>query len=227
MTIIGYIHICAINNYRHILQEQIAALKKSKLFDATDHINVAILSPNNEFIPELDDPKFRIRYQSSDTNLFERPILNIMRSDCIQDYHNSTVNYVWYIHSKGVSSKNQKTANSNNVRNWRKSMEAVVIWNWEACVKKLSQENYDTCGVNYTDRITKKYHYSGNFWWSQSTYIAGLPELPFIHHQNFNQYVEPEMWIGLNNPRAFSFYNSIPNYVIPNLPRLGLKPVPT
>lgn len=227
MAIVGYFHICAINNYHSIVQDQIHAIKRSGLFDATDHINVVILSPNNEFIPEIDDSKFRIRYQSTNLNLYERITLNIMRQDCLEAQKNNQTNYIWYIHTKGVSSKNQNPTRQRDVRNWRKSMEAVVICNWEACVRKLSLENYDTCGINYTNRISNKYHYSGNFWWAQSAYIVRLPELQLIQYRSQDQYLEPEMWIGLKNPRAFSFFTPGSGYTIPDLTKLGLKLVPS
>jgi hypothetical protein len=227
MPIVGYYHICAINNYHSIVQDQITALKRSGLFDATDHINVVLLSPRHENIPELTDPKFRLRHVSSNLNLFERAILNLMRQDCQNAQQKKQVNYVWYIHSKGVSNKHQTDHLKTHIRTWRKSMEAVVVWNWESCVKKLSQENYDTCGVYYTNRIVNKYHYAGNFWWARASYIAKLPPLNVVAPSNFNLYVEPEMWLCLRSPRACSFFPLTPGYILPNLAAHGLKPVPT
>jgi hypothetical protein len=228
MPIIGYFHICAINNYLSIIRDQIDSLKKSGLFDATDHINVVILSPQGHEIPELNDPKFKIRLKDVDIKLHERPIINIIRQDALDSQKQNQVNYIWYIHSKGVSDKHQNAKNNVTISNWRKNMEAIVIWNWEACLKKLSQENYDTCSIYYTNVITHKYHFSGNFWWAKSSYLVKLPPLQLISPRDFNQYVEPEMWICSRSPRVFSFQQMGPNFthVKPDLTKLNLKPVP-
>jgi hypothetical protein len=229
MPIIGYYHICAINNYHSIIRDQISDIKRSGLYAATDHINVSIVSPHKPFIPELKDPKFRIRYSSQQLHLFERPILNIMREDCLKHKANLQPMYVWYIHTKGVSGKNQNPKRQAYIQQWRKVMQSIVVWNWEACLNKISKANYDTCGMNYTNWVTNMYHYAGNFWWARASYIIKLPQLALIKFTNKHQYLEPEMWIGLKNPRAFNFFtlagkDGVFNLQsIPDLTKLRLK----
>jgi len=129
---------------------------------------------------------------------------------------------IWCIHSKGVSSRHQSPTSKIMIRNWRKLLEAFVIWNWQACFNKLIQHNFDTVSANY---FSNPPHYSGNFWWSRSKYISRLKKLP-----SKGDYIDPEMWLCKSHPRYYSFYNTHPrvwcynkNYDMPNLKVLGLK----
>lgn len=220
MTIVGYYHVCAINNYRTIVQEQIAALKASGLFAATDHINVCLLTTSDEPLSLFRDPKFRIRIKTHNFNLYERQILNFMLEDALRANRNRREYSIWYIHSKGVSDRHQNPTSQKRIRDWRKLLEAFVIWNWSACHRKVTIEKYDTCSANYSNTPP---HYSGNFWWTRSNYIAKRTRLPMK-----GNYVDPEMWLFKSKPRSFSFYNTNPkiwcydkNYPMPNLTRLG------
>jgi len=44
------------------------------------------------------------------------------------------------------------------------------------------------------------FHYSGNFWWANSTYIKKLPKVIG------GSYTAPEFWIFLANPNACNIY---------------------
>lgn len=212
--IYGYFHICAINNYMEVVKDQVKALEDSGLMEKTDLITVSILSPSDELLVYLQQyPKFKIRFTSVQTNLFERPILNLMRDDC-QGYPPNAV--VWYFHTKGVSDCRQEEPTRTNVLAWRHLLEMFVIWNHQLCCDKLVQENFDTCGINW--RRGPAPHYSGNFWWARADYVKKLHSFSFpapnTHIEVWSPpYLETEMWIGSKNPRYCSLYDSnCPHY---------------
>ena len=193
MSIVGYYHVCAINNYREIVMDQINALKTSGLFTATSHINVSILTEHDDALDLFSDPKFRIRVRSTNLQIYEREILNCMLHDAKEATSKGQEFYIWYIHSKGVSSRHQNPIMKIRIANWRKLLEAFVIWNWQSCFDKMTRDNVDTASANYFNNPD---HYSGNFWWSRSKYIAKLPLLPPT-----GDYVQPEMWLCQPNPK--------------------------
>jgi hypothetical protein len=222
MSIVGYYHVCAINNYRQIVEDQIKVLKASGLFEATSHINVSILTEHDDALNLFSDPKFRIRVRSSNLQIYERQILNCMLDDSKEATAKGQEFYIWYIHSKGVSTRHQNPTMIKRIFNWRKLLEAFVIWNWQSCLNKISQENFDTSSANY---FSNPDHYSGNFWWSRSRYISKLPVLPPTGH-----YVDPEMWLCRAKPNVHSFYSTEvrkwcydKDYIMPDLKKMGLK----
>ena len=52
-------------------------------------------------------------------------------------------------------------------------MEYFNITRFQDCIEHLCY--YDVCGVNWHDWPYP--HFSGNFWWANSEYVAGLPPL--------------------------------------------------
>ena len=81
--------------------------------------------------------------------------------------------------------------------------------NYDKCINEL--QNYDAVGVNLnlvpekyihnatTQNFNNSYHYSGNFWWSKSSYIKKLTS------KIGDKYLDPELWIGSNDrlPKKF------------------------
>jgi hypothetical protein len=71
------------------------------------------------------------------------------------------------------------------------------VTQWKICIEKLQTNS--TCGVDLREMPTL--HYSGNFWWAKSQYIATLPE-PVLFN-NLEKYPNPlqslrhnqEFWI--------------------------------
>jgi hypothetical protein len=85
------------------------------------------------------------------------------------------------------------------INDWRKFMEFFNLIKKDDCLKIL--DKYDTCGVNLTDQPYK--HYSGNFWWSKSSYICTLPDFNSI---NISYRWNAEFWIGMGNGKMYNFY---------------------
>ena len=82
-----------------------------------------------------------------------------MREDCIKMTPDESKNvHIWYIHSKGISTKHQNPRTHLKIRDWRRLMEYFVITNWRDCVKTL-ENGFDTAGINY--HLSPSPHYPG------------------------------------------------------------------
>lgn len=153
-----YFHICVMSNWVEIVQNSIKFIKKSKLYDRCDEIRCCILGKYNILPSCLNDTKIKIIAQNTNRQIYERFTLRILHEHSLKEKF-----YGFYIHSKGV-------------------LKNKVNWNW---INEMLRSNcnhhikiiellddYHTVGTRFT---TKKIgpHYSGNFWWFNSEYIAG------------------------------------------------------
>jgi len=119
---------------------------------------------------------------------------------------------ICYIHMKGLT----RWGNP-NVEDWKKWLNWCIIERWQDNVKALKE--YDTSGPNWNS--DPWLHYSSNFWWARSEYVAKLETLihphykmktgttqfaphPEIKHWRFDH----EAWIGSGNPNAFEVARS-------------------
>jgi len=198
--IYGFHHICFKNNGQQIFEEQLQKLKESGLYDASTKIFCSLLGIRNNYVfPD----KYEIIYESEKMNTYERPILSYI-------YNNSSTNEgkYWYIHTKGVN--HYQGVGENPIKDWRNYMEYFIITKWKQCVNDLN--NYDVVGVNLHQQ--PKIHYSGNFWWSKSSYIK-TNEPKFKNNNTVNnlqnsKYYDTEMWIcnGKQRPVKFLSYHT-------------------
>jgi hypothetical protein len=185
----------------------IKSLTESGLHEATDEIRIGVVSESGKVEPDerLTDPKFTIVYVGT-CKEYERATLHHMRKRA----ENETCKY-WYLHTKGL--RHFGTPREKSVINW---IDIMLYWNvtkWRDAVQKL--DSYDTYGCMRNELSKGSCHYSGNFWWAKSNYIATLPE------KIRKNYCEPEDWIGLNlKVKAFSAWNHRfnDNYFI-NIPK--------
>lgn len=201
-----FFHICCINNYAEIVNEIISELVKSGLYDKCKKVFYSLSKlPNKHFKETLKKlTKFELIYMNNDLSDVEYPTLSYIEEFC-------TTNdcYVLYIHTKGVSTPEDEFR-----QNWRKRLCQKVIQENDICISMLN-EGCDIAGCGWkevkdqkdVDYCVGKYpHYSGNFWWSNSTYIRKLPSLKTIQQNNthlktadFLSYrVQCEFWIGMN-----------------------------
>lgn len=82
-----------------------------------------------------------------------------------------------YVHTKGITSidNHLKKGNVNQFVTyyyWRKLLEWGTIERWQEAVRLL--DRFDIVGVNYYDNPSP--HFSGSFWWANSSYIRTLPD---------------------------------------------------
>jgi len=207
MKIYGFYHICTINNWKEIVQEQLCKIVKSGLYDETEKIFVSIIGNECNWIPSLDGNilnKCVIIYTSQDTSCYERKILEYMREFSYQCEENDKY---YYLHSKGIKWYDNIYVYI-NVQDWRRYMEYFIIEKYKSCVQDLAE--YDVCGVNFSEN--PKRHFSGNFWWARSGYIKKLPT------KINDDYLDPEMWLCSSNPKHKNYFSSGINHYWGNFP---------
>ncbi len=153
----------------------------------------------------------RILEVSNDDDQYEGFTLKHLSEECLYDIDLK----VLYFHTKGMSHfagarDHYSDRKFRAINSWRHQMEWGVIDRWKDAVDKL--DSYDVSGVNYC--IDPWPHMSGNFWWSNASYVKTLhhpindsfpqdsKDFGPIQRMNF------EKWIGLNDPKCFSFYDA-------------------
>ena len=125
------------------------------------------------------------------------------------DYETQTINHilrdaiefdgdylVLYLHSKGITRPDSIPS-----RDWRRFLLHFNVDRWEDNVALVEKGGYDTVGVNLLE--SPMLHYSGNFWWSKSSYIKRLRKLDRFINRHY-----AEMWICSGNPYACEVFDS-------------------
>lgn len=119
----------------------------------------------------------------------------------IRDYSKENPgDYLLYFHTKGIS------VYSPGTESWRRYMEYFVLENWKDCIARL-KEGYDCCGVmwNTDTPIGMHPHFSGNFWWANTSYINTLDHKLLDSDWRYDR----EFWIGSGpGVKPFEFHNS-------------------
>ena len=164
MNIEIFYHMYCVNDCVDRFIKTYNKIKESGLLKICNSVNVVLVGDDKlrryeSRINFLD--KVKTTCFSSDTK-GEMNTLRTIQSFCqsAQDSH------ILYLHSKGASrGKNQ------NIESWVNYMEYFSIEKHLICLEKLRE--YDTVGVELHAEPMK--HYSGNFWWANSTYIKTLP----------------------------------------------------
>lgn len=203
-----FIHICCIEDWEDIFNDQIDYLKKTGLFEKSDKIFLGILGSLSVVnLPIFNNKKFNILYIDQRINLYEIHTINFIKYICMNDPYTEDVN-ILYIHTKGV----RNSGNKEVIKSWRKMMEYFLIEKHENCLKYLNI--YDTIGVNAINlfcynkdkiKVNKDhtYHYSGNFWWSKKSYINKLPYMELdLTSESINTRYKAENWILSKYPDA-------------------------
>ena len=195
------LHITAMSHYRLSVQQHLDRLIFSGLYDTAQGIYCFILGPS---IAEIEAAavfvqkfgrKITIAGNSTDMNLYERFTLLGMRA------HLQPEDYFLYLHTKGVT----HAVDNLNLSSWVFYMQYFLVKHYAVCLGLLKGQ-FDTCGVEYRfpDPLKPKItgHYSGNFWWARASYFMSLPESIGA------EYTDPEMYIGLQNPRFVALWES-------------------
>lgn len=194
-----YIHVCCINNWKEIFNKLVADIKKSGLYDNIDEIRCVFLTRNSKDADYIKDPKIKIKVLS-DYGLYEVPTINMIHQDAQKEDFN-----VLYIHTKGVSVRNQ---NNPFVKDWVEYLIYFNIYLFQTCIDKLSM--FDAVGVNLQNEPTL--HFSGNFWWSKSEHIKKLNPCEAA-------YWSPEFWIAYRKKGKYlSLWNSNINHYVTRYP---------
>lgn len=140
---------------------------------------------------------------SENEGLFEGATLHLLWQE-VKAYHEAgnPRTAVLYHHAKGSASENLC------VQEWRDLMTYFCIEQWRQAVVRI-EEGYDAAGVNWRPR-SEMPHFSGNFWWASSDYIASLPDplSPDYYKSDGDCRMRYEFWMGLGHPKALSLHES-------------------
>lgn len=218
MKIYGFYFIALINDWRKVIKPQLSKLFNSHLINVTDKLYIHIYYENKN---ECDLLESYLKQQNSIIEISKSNI-NEYEFPCLEKIKEKSKNedfYCWYFHTKGVSitEKNKTFYHGSNdlihlhrcVEDWRKYMEYFILTNYNDCIKYLN-DNYDACGVQLSQAQNPNYlAFSGNFWWSKSSYIRQLPELSDQFKQNrWNA----ESWIGMGKGKLKNLFTNNAGY---------------
>jgi hypothetical protein len=202
INIVGFIHVCMINDWADILTEQINIMQESGLYDKMNVANVCCLglTAEKERLEEIILPfgKLRLAGHSENLNEFEFFTLSFLQDVCKR----SGEFYGFYIHSKGVSWPGHEGG-----KYWRDYMNHYVLRKWELDFRFLNI-GYDTCGVKLINKGWPL-HYSGNFFWFNTEYVKRLIPVTMM---NLKDRFNAEMWVCSGQPIAATLCQDFVDY---------------
>jgi hypothetical protein len=202
-----YIHVSELSGWQQVLDQQYLLIQSSGLLDAADTVFLCGNGQSNTFIPWMKkqtSEKLMYAHCNPHSAFYEYPTLNFLHS---QARDPGDAYQILYIHLKGLSRPADQC-----MTDWRNFLQWAVIERWQECVQLLA--DHDCVGANWETEPWP--HFSGNFWWARSDYVATLPAL--IHPEdcmNQNRTLfkthydggppywrfDMEAWIGSGNPR--------------------------
>jgi hypothetical protein len=200
------IHSCTLQmTGTNVLDFIVEVINKTGFIDVVDNVFI-----NNIGLPienKYKNDKYIVNNYSDNTELFEYPSLNKVKTIST----NNPDSYILYLHTKGISHTNVNKITY--IADWTNLMLHFLVEKHSECINKLN-EGYDTIGCNYIERnqYTDKKHFSGNFWWSKSTYINKLHVL----NENTGIRTYAEFWLFTENPSYYNIYSSnVDHYIYP------------
>jgi hypothetical protein len=196
-NIIVFFHIATIGNYQEVVDEMFIELTNSGLINVAKEINLCIVGDEPVKLPNF---KNMVVHQSDNILFGEFYTLNK-----IKEFSNKTTNNhkVLYIHTKGVTVPNNMC-----IVDWRQYMMYFNVNKHTEAISLLNE--YDTCGVDLVNEPTK--HYSGNFWWSNTSFIKKLPFIDEISKPTSKAILtvrhNAEFWLFMCDGKNSSLHNS-------------------
>ena len=152
--------------------------------------------PLNKKVIELMNPKIKVINYDYDPNVFEIPTIRVMHS-----FASMNPGYkLLYLHTKGIS-RPKDCETRPTIISWTNYMLYCIVRQYERCLRLL--DIYDTVGCNEMSRHTPENppHYSGNFWWTTSEYLASLT----VSHLKTKW--DPEFFIIGSRQDCINYYN--------------------
>jgi hypothetical protein len=155
-----YFHVGTIGKYQEIFDEIYFEIKESGLLNEVESLTIGIVGSGKLKIEENDKIKV---YTNPNLELGE-----FFTLDLLKKFSDTTIeNYkILYLHTKGVTAPNNPC-----IEDWRQYMTYFNVIQHQKCFDVLDE--YDCCGVDLVSEPAL--HYSGTFWWANSSYIKKLP----------------------------------------------------
>ena len=173
-----FIHSCNTDGDLYRLNHLLNTLSKSNI-----HFEKIFI--NNVGLPLPSLPGVEVTQYSENIGCYEIPTINKIR-----DFSNGVNANILYLHTKGTG----HPKDSKVINDWIDMMLYYLVEMYPVALHEL--ENVDTVGCNYHtyDSCRAPPHFSGNFWWAKSNYLAGLPDC------GKNKF-DAEFWLHIGNPK--------------------------
>jgi hypothetical protein len=167
MPVSIFIHAAILDKCKSRLLQYIDYISNAGLLEKVDNIFICFIGEgdipiNNNDLPVNNNNKFKLIKLSDKLQDYELPTLQFLYEYC----KNNNDSNVLYLHTKNVGKEINLC-----IEDQIEYMLHFLITKWENCFEKLIE--FDSCGVDLREEPTL--HYSGNFWWATSSYIATLP----------------------------------------------------
>lgn len=191
-----YFHVATIGNYQEVFDEIYQALIRSTLRNFLNQINICVVGEGELKFPF--DSKIKIHKGSVSQGEFFTLKKIEERSKQLEENLK-----ILYLHTKGVT-----TPNNQCIIDWRRYMTYFNVERYQDCLDALN--SFDACGVDFVEEPAK--HFSGNFWWSNSTYIKTLPSIDEISNPNYPSILttrhNAEFWLGMGKGKFKNLWSS-------------------
>lgn len=206
-------HNYLVGDWETIVKDQLGLLLTSKLYGNSTKIYYCVFCyEENAYKKFLNlvvqhDPLNKIEIIRHEENKFELSTLKLLQKKANECQEEA---FFLYFHTKGLTTvKNHRylgLPDSDLLKNaisWRKCLEYFNIEKWKTCVEVLP--DYDVVGAMYVCNGGPIYNnfYSGNFWWSKTSYLNKLPIIDVDSER-----IEAEIWIGKSPHSWFNFYSA-------------------
>ena len=133
-------------------------IKKYGLLDVCNNIHVVMVDKQHVYYATQLMNLEKVRPYFKDNGAGEMDSI-----DLIQEYSQTALeSCILYLHGKGATRQDNQ-----NVKAWVDYMEYFLVENYQNCLNEL--KTHDVVGVDYLPKPMK--HFSGNFWWANSSYI--------------------------------------------------------
>ncbi len=184
-----FLHLATMGEYQRIGCELLENISSSGLLNSCDEINICIVG-DGTFIEPYNNDKIKV-HRLGRIDEYEFPTLQLIEDTINSNDENIKI---FYLNGLGV------TNDSIYKQSWRKYLSYFNIIKSEECIKALDN-GFDTCGVDW--RTNPVPHYSGNFWWANSSYLKILPKIQTLNKPNSPRVLtlrhNAEMFIGMNS----------------------------
>lgn len=179
-----FYHIALMGNWERVVEEQLAIMHMSGLYENANKIVVGCVGNKAEKI-RLNKVlnkyhKINIGAYSEDIERYEFITLELLENHAKHFREDA----ICYLHTKGVT--------LSSASHWRAYMNHFNLTLWQKCLEAIA-DGYDSCGVKYIDESSGfPRHYSGNFWWAYAEHINRLPSVKTLNQKSRH---EAEMWL--------------------------------
>lgn len=190
-----YIHTYCRSNYGSIISDKIKKFRASGLWSNISTLFIPVSGMRDmdkEYFEDLGSLSNKIKIFEHDDPIFnsEADTLNYIRNRALKFENNIAI---LYTHTKGVSHNHPILRK--NINGWVRYLDLYNISKWEECVDSLKTN--DVAGGLYVQNPS---HFSGNFWWANSSYLKTLPP---ITKDNYKEYNRGEFWVCSNTNKIY------------------------